>query len=100
MKKRRAARKDDFSLFFNLELMGFPAASADSVVSVYPILSARPHLLYLRRFPPSEPNRLVCVNSLLLQKREDILVCTRLQMLGTRVTCTPGRLGCLFCISG
>lgn len=68
MKKRRAAPEDDFSLFFNLELMGFPAASADSVVSVYPILSARPHLLYLRSSPPSEPNRLVCVNSLLLQK--------------------------------
>lgn len=68
MKKRGAAPEDDFSLFFNLELMGFPAASADSVVSVYPILSARPHLLYLR-FPPSEPNRLVCVNSLLLQKK-------------------------------
>lgn len=100
MKKRRAAREDDFSLFFNLELMGFPAASADSVVSVYPILSARPHLLYLRSFPPSEPNRLVCVNSLLLQKREDILVCTRLQMLGTRIPCTLGRLGCVFSISG
>lgn len=66
MKKRRTAPEDDFSLFFNLELMGFPAASADSVVRVYPILSARPHLLYLRSFPPSEPNRLVCVNSLLL----------------------------------
>lgn len=98
MKKRRAAPEDDFSLFFNLELMGFPAASADSVVSVYPILSARPHLLYLRSFPPSEPNRLVCVNSLPLQKRQDIRVCTRLQMLRTRIMCTLGRRAA--CVSG
>lgn len=40
------ALEDIFSLFFNLQLMRFSAASLYSVVSVYPILSPQPHLLY------------------------------------------------------
>lgn len=45
------ALEDIFSLFFNLQLMGFSAASLYSVVSVYPILSPQPHLLYLCSSP-------------------------------------------------
>lgn len=41
------ALEDIFSLFFNLQLMRFSAAPLCSVVSVYPILSPQPHLLYL-----------------------------------------------------
>lgn len=45
------ALEDIFSLFFNLQLMRFSAAPLCSVVSVYPILSRQPHLLYLRGSP-------------------------------------------------
>lgn len=45
------ALEDIFSLFFNLQLMRFSAASLCSVVSVYPILSPQPHLLYLCSSP-------------------------------------------------
>lgn len=67
--KAAAALEDGFSLFFNLELMRFPAASAGCVVGVYPILSARPPSFMPPQLPPSPPNWIVCVNSLRLQKR-------------------------------